>query len=59
MLKLPNPQWFKFFKKTAAVLFIAEGLGFAGSYYFWYRLNTNRGKSKFCLNSKHANGRKN
>lgn len=60
MLKKPNPQWFKFFKKTAAVLFIAEGLTFAGSYYFWYKLNTNRGERLFHLGFHElANGRKN
>lgn len=47
MIKVANPQWFRFFKKTAATLFILEGLGFAGSYYFWYRLNTNRGELMF------------
>lgn len=42
MLKLPSPQWFKFLKKTATVLFVAESLAFAGSYFLWYKLNTDR-----------------
>lgn len=57
MLKHPlTPQWFKLFKKTAAVLFVAEGLAFAGTYFAWYRLNTNRGElTKFLENfCKHA-----
>ena len=49
MFKKANPSWFKFLKKSAAVLFIAEGAAFIGSYAFWYRLNTNRGeKSNKC-----------
>lgn len=44
MLKLPKPQWFNRLKKAAAIAFVAESLAFAGSYIFWYRLNTNRGK---------------
>jgi hypothetical protein len=44
MIKKPiPPQWFKLLKKSAAILFIAEAGAFAGTYYFWHRLNTNRG----------------
>lgn len=46
MLKYPKPQWIKNIKRVGAVLFVAESLAFAGSYFFWYRLNTNRGKKK-------------
>lgn len=48
MLKKPNPTWFKNLKKLAVVCFAAEGLCFAGSYYFWYRLNTNRDFRHYC-----------
>lgn len=43
MYKSPNPQWFKILKKGAIIAFVGESLCFAGAYFFWYRLNTNRG----------------
>lgn len=47
MLKQPSgPNWFKFLKKSAVALFVLEGSCFVGSYLFWHRLNTNRGKKK-------------
>lgn len=47
MLKRPAPAvWFKNLKKIAVFAVVAETAAFGGSYLFWYRLNTNRGKVK-------------
>lgn len=48
MFKKPKSlpiSWFKNIKKLAIFAVVAEGLAFGGSYLFWYRLNTNRGKN--------------
>lgn len=48
MFKKANPDWLKLVKKSAAILFVAEGAAFVGSYFFWNRLNTDRGKITNC-----------
>lgn len=41
--KAASPNWFNLLKKSAVVLFVAEGAAFVGSYLFWSKLNTDRG----------------
>lgn len=40
--KTPKPAFWKFVKRSAAVLFVAEAVAFAVSYGVWHRMNTNR-----------------
>lgn len=42
--KIGKSPWISFVKKSVGALFVAETAAFAGSYYLWYRLNTNQGE---------------
>lgn len=46
-----TPNWFRFIKRGAAVLFVLEAASFGVSYGVWHRMNTNRGECFFSLNS--------
>ncbi|EDW28886.1 GL19413 [Drosophila persimilis] len=45
--KTPKPALWRFIKGSAKTLFVVEAVCFAASYGVYYRMNTNRGKSKF------------
>lgn len=45
--KAPKPQLWKFVKKGAKILFVAELIAFAGSYGVWHYMNTDSGKRPF------------
>ncbi|XP_022901648.2 protein CEBPZOS [Onthophagus taurus] len=42
LIKTPKPTKYKFVRKAATVLFVAEGLFFGGCYYVYHKLNTDR-----------------
>lgn len=43
--KAPKPQTWKFIKKGAKILFVAELVAFVGSYGVWHFMNTDSGES--------------
>jgi hypothetical protein len=42
--KNPRPQYLKYVRGGAKVLFVIEAFLFAASYGIWYRMNTSRGE---------------
>lgn len=42
--KFSKSPFMTFVKRSAGVLIVAETAAFIGSYYLWYKLNTNQGK---------------
>lgn len=45
LIKNPKPEYRRWIKKTAIVLFVAEAAAFTASYFLWSKVNTDRGES--------------
>lgn len=41
--KTPKSGILQFIKRGAAIVFVIEAVGFAGSYFIWHKTNTDRG----------------
>ncbi|KAJ8922848.1 hypothetical protein NQ315_007930 [Exocentrus adspersus] len=42
IIKNPKPSYRRWLKKGAIIIFAVEGVCFAGSYFLWYKTNTQR-----------------
>ncbi|XP_072383466.1 uncharacterized protein [Diabrotica undecimpunctata] len=47
LIKNPKPGVRKWLKRGAVALFVIEGASFVGSYFLWYRVNTDRDTRKY------------
>ncbi|XP_057651277.1 uncharacterized protein LOC130890892 [Diorhabda carinulata] len=51
LLKNPKSATRKWFKRGVYTLIVIEGACFAGSYFIWYKINTNRDTRKYLFDN--------
>ncbi|XP_019876005.1 protein CEBPZOS [Aethina tumida] len=51
LIKNPKPEYRRWIKKTAIVLFVAEAAAFTASYFLWSKVNTDRDTRRYLLDN--------